>query len=157
MRLAWLGAFAFAATLAARALLLSRRRRRDLERKVVAIADGSSGLGLELARVLADRGAYVAISGDAGPELERATRELRGRGHDAIGVPCDVRSRRGAAMFAEAAAFRWGRLDVVIEETQPSALAIAAGAAVADRRRSPLVIQARGNARKVLRSMYHRR
>jgi NAD(P)-dependent dehydrogenase (short-subunit alcohol dehydrogenase family) len=155
MRLAWLGALALAAVVAAR--VFSRRRTLDLERKVVVVADGASGLGHELARAFADRGAYIAFSGDDGARVAAVTKELRLRGHDAIGVACDVRSLHDARELVDAALVRWGRLDVVFEEVRPTPLALAARAAGHEQGRTPLFIDARGTARKLLRSMYNRR
>jgi NAD(P)-dependent dehydrogenase (short-subunit alcohol dehydrogenase family) len=137
--------------------MLLRRRALDLERKVVLVADGATGLGLELARKFADRGAYIAISGEDGARVAQTTKELRLRGHDAIGVACDVRSPHDARELVDAALLRWGRLDVVFEETRPTPLALAARAAAHAQGRTPLFVGARRAARKLLRPVYTRR
>jgi NAD(P)-dependent dehydrogenase (short-subunit alcohol dehydrogenase family) len=83
--------------------------------KVVIVTGASRGLGLELARRLADAGAHVAICARAPEELAEATDELsqRGLGHVFAG-PCDVTDRGQVNEFVRAVLARFGRVDVLI-------------------------------------------
>jgi short-subunit dehydrogenase len=76
---------------AAAAVLVARRRRlRPLDGRVVLITGGSRGLGLELARRAAERGARIAICGRDDASLEGARDELERTGAQVIAVRCDV-------------------------------------------------------------------
>lgn len=69
---------------------LRARRAIDLEDKLVLIAGGSRGLGLELAREFAELGARIAICGRDTETLQRAEEELRRRGATVRAYTCDV-------------------------------------------------------------------
>lgn len=70
---------------------IRRARRFDFAGKVVLVTGGSRGLGLELARQLADRGARLAIVARGPEELEKARQELSDRGARAVlPLACDV-------------------------------------------------------------------
>src|SRR4051812_42341858 len=69
-----------------------RRRHWDVRGKSIIVTGGSRGLGLDLARQLADKGAKVAIFARDADEMKRALGDVRARG-TAIAVQCDVTSR----------------------------------------------------------------
>jgi NAD(P)-dependent dehydrogenase (short-subunit alcohol dehydrogenase family) len=94
----------------------TRRVRRDTFRhRVVLITGGSRGLGLEMARVFADEGAYVAICSRDMAELMDAKQELRDRGAaDVDAFRCDVTNREEADAAILRLISRWGRVDVVV-------------------------------------------
>ena len=79
--------------------------------KVVLITGGSRGLGLVLARLLARRGAQVAICARDGAELERARQDL---GADTLTIACDVSRPAQGQAAVEQTLHRYGRLDVLI-------------------------------------------
>jgi short-subunit dehydrogenase len=69
---------------------LRARRAMDLRDKLVLIAGGSRGLGLELAREFARHGARIAICGRDTDTLQRAQEELRSRGACVRAYTCDI-------------------------------------------------------------------
>ncbi len=98
------------------ALAVWGRSRRDFQMsgKVVLITGGSRGLGLVLARSLADEGAKLAICARDSAELQRAKEDLEGRGAEVYQAVCDVRRQDEVESFVEAVAEHFGRIDVLI-------------------------------------------
>jgi NAD(P)-dependent dehydrogenase (short-subunit alcohol dehydrogenase family) len=79
----------------------------------VALVTGASrGLGLALARALADRGTRLVLDARGAPDLERARAELARR-TEVVAVPGDIADEPHAASLVAAAA-RLGRLDVLV-------------------------------------------
>ena len=97
--------------LAARSAL---RREYDLRGKVVLLTGGSRGLGLVLARRLADRGARLAICARDTDALERAEVELRQRGAEVLALPCDLTDRAQIDAFVAETVERFGHVDVLV-------------------------------------------
>jgi NAD(P)-dependent dehydrogenase (short-subunit alcohol dehydrogenase family) len=87
-----LAAAAGAGTVAAARALARRRRRIDFDGRSVVISGGSRGLGLELARILAQEGARLALLARDPAELDDAHRILMREvpGCDVRVLPCDV-------------------------------------------------------------------
>jgi NAD(P)-dependent dehydrogenase (short-subunit alcohol dehydrogenase family) len=102
--------------LGAAAMTWQRRRSRETFRnKVVLITGGSRGLGLELARLFADEGAYIAITSRDMHELLAVKEELRDRGAaDVDAFPSDVTVREQAEAAILRMVSRWGRIDVLV-------------------------------------------
>ena len=90
------------------------RRRYDFHGKVVLITGGSRGLGLVLARELADEGARIAICARDGAELERARQDLETRGVEVLDAICDLRNQNEVNQLVEDVLTRFGRIDVLI-------------------------------------------
>lgn len=86
----------------------------DFRDKVAVVTGGSRGLGLVLARQLAEAGARLAICARDAAELERARTELAARGAEVLAEPCDVTDRAQADAFIAAVAGHFGRIDVLI-------------------------------------------
>src|SRR4051794_41934362 len=84
-----LAALGAAGYLAYRAL----KPRYDFRGRHVLITGGSRGLGLVLARQLADAGARLSICSRDPDELSRAVAELAERGARVVAVECDVTDR----------------------------------------------------------------
>jgi NAD(P)-dependent dehydrogenase (short-subunit alcohol dehydrogenase family) len=92
-----------------------RARRETFRNRVVLITGGSRGLGLELARLFADEGAYVAIASRDLNELLAVKAELRDRGAaDVDAFQCDVTDRAQADAAIIRMVSRWGRIDVLV-------------------------------------------
>jgi NAD(P)-dependent dehydrogenase (short-subunit alcohol dehydrogenase family) len=107
-----------AAGLAGLALAQAWRRRSDYDfaGKTVLITGGSRGLGLVIARELADEGARVAITARDEEELARAADDIRTRQPFAQVLPltADVRRRYDAERTVAQAFERFGTIDVLI-------------------------------------------
>jgi NAD(P)-dependent dehydrogenase (short-subunit alcohol dehydrogenase family) len=101
------------ALLAARALY-RRWQEYDLRGKTVLLTGGSRGLGLVLAREFAEEGANVAICARDPAELERARRDLEGRGARVFAFPCDVTERAQVKELVEVVTRHFGGVDVLV-------------------------------------------
>lgn len=82
--------------------------------KTVLITGGSRGLGLELARQLAAKGARLAICARTKDQLEKARLELAGMGADVIAINADVTSRSQVKNLISEVVNHFGGLDVLI-------------------------------------------
>jgi NAD(P)-dependent dehydrogenase (short-subunit alcohol dehydrogenase family) len=80
----------------------------------VVITGGSRGLGLVLARELADEGARLTILARDADEVQRAAEDLAGRGAQVLPLRADVRDQAIAGRAVERAVERFGRIDVLI-------------------------------------------
>lgn len=86
----------------------------NLAGKVAAVTGASRGLGFAIARSLAQEGAKLAICARNADGLDAAAESLREVGTEVLAVPADVAEESAAAGFVEAAAERWGALDVLV-------------------------------------------
>jgi NAD(P)-dependent dehydrogenase (short-subunit alcohol dehydrogenase family) len=102
------------------ALLMAQAWRRrtdyDFATKSVVITGGSRGLGLVMARELADEGARLTLIARDGDELARAADDIRTRQPfaDVLPIVADVRRRYDAERAIAEAFERFGRIDVLI-------------------------------------------
>jgi short-subunit dehydrogenase len=103
----------FTAFLAARALYRNINKY-SFENKTVLITGASRGLGLVLARQLAEQGARLAICARDTDELETARRELTGMGAEVMAITCDVTDRNQVQEMISSIRERFGRIDVLI-------------------------------------------
>lgn len=101
------GAFALRA-------IARRRAHFSLKGKVVVVTGGARGLGLVLARELADRGAKLVLVARDPHTLAEAHRELEERGADVLAVPCDVRDPSDVRQMVAAARATFGRIDALV-------------------------------------------
>jgi 3-oxoacyl-[acyl-carrier protein] reductase len=74
-----------------------------------AVAAGSAGLGLAVARSLAEAGVEVAICGRGAERVRRAAAE-----HDLVGLVADVSTPEGAAGFVRSARDALGAVDILV-------------------------------------------
>jgi short-subunit dehydrogenase len=82
--------------------------------KNVLITGGSRGLGLVLARQLADAGARLAVCARDADELGRAYDDLKDRGGRVVAIECDVTDRDRVRELVAVARQRLGSIDVLI-------------------------------------------
>jgi len=87
---------------------------KPLAGKVALVTGGTRGIGLAVARLLADDGASVVVSGRDPGRLESAAKELEGLGANALAVAADAAKREDADRLVEAAKERFGRIDVLV-------------------------------------------
>lgn len=111
-KLALLGAAGMATWLTIRAL--RARNAYDLRGKVVLITGGSRGLGLVLARQLAQEGVHLAICARDQEELDRASQDLAKYGTTVLTVPCDLTDRSQVQAMIGKVRQSLGPVDVLI-------------------------------------------
>ncbi|GAB4023787.1 SDR family NAD(P)-dependent oxidoreductase [Spirosoma koreense] len=104
------GLGAWAATKA----FLAQKRKIDFRGKTVLITGGSRGLGLEMARLLAQEGANLALCARDEDELDRARTELQSFGISVYTQPCDITDKNQIEHFVENVRQAIGPVDVLI-------------------------------------------
>lgn len=82
--------------------------------RIAVVTGGTRGIGLAIARALAEDGASVVVSGRDAARLESAVRELEGAGAPAAGVAADQSKREDCDRLIESARERFGRIDVLV-------------------------------------------
>lgn len=99
---------------------------RRLAGKVAAVTGGSRSIGRAIVAAFLAEGACVALNGRDAAKGKRALEELAA-GERALFVPGDVRSSGDVKRLVDAAAERWGRLDVMVNNaggiTEPAPVA----------------------------------
>ncbi len=81
--------------------------------KGAVVTGGASGIGFATAQRLAAKGAGVVLADVETDALDYAVARLRGRGHQAHGVPCDVSSAESVADLAERSFSLLGKVHIV--------------------------------------------
>src|SRR5689334_8979671 len=106
------GALTVGATLISRGLRAARAI--DFRGKSVLITGGSRGLGLVVARQLADAGARLTLAARNAAELARARDELSSRNASVSIQVCDIGQRDAAERLVHQVVEQMGALDVLI-------------------------------------------
>ncbi len=102
----------------------------DLSGRVAIVTGGNGGIGLGMARGLAEAGAAVAIVGRNAAKSDAAVAELMQRGGKAISVVADVTDKAAVAAMVERVKNEFGRIDILVNNAginvrkPPHALAI---------------------------------
>ena len=86
----------------------------DLSNRVAIITGGNGGIGLGMARGLADAGASVVVAGRNEAKNAAAVAELETLGAKAAAVEVDVTSEASCQAMIRTAVERFGRLDILI-------------------------------------------
>jgi 2-dehydro-3-deoxy-D-gluconate 5-dehydrogenase len=86
----------------------------DLKDKVAIVTGGNGGIGLGMARGLADAGARVVIAGRNAAKSQSAVEDLGGRGGEAMALETDVADEQSVAQLVDTTRQRWGRLDILV-------------------------------------------
>lgn len=83
----------------------------DLTGRVAIVTGGNGGIGLGMAKGLADAGARVAITGRDAGKAEAALAEL---GPDAVFLAADIADRASCFAMVDEVAERCGRVDILV-------------------------------------------
>jgi 2-deoxy-D-gluconate 3-dehydrogenase len=86
----------------------------DLSGKVAIVTGGNGGIGLGMARGLAEAGAAIAIVARNEAKSNEAVAELRQLGAKAISVVTDVTDKAAVAAMVERIASELGRIDILV-------------------------------------------
>jgi uncharacterized protein len=87
---------------------------RDFGGRVAVVTGASSGIGAEIARQLARRGARLALVARRSERLGEVAAEIRGGGGEAHVVTCDVADRAQVEAAAAGVLDRCGRIDLLV-------------------------------------------
>ncbi|WP_315751667.1 MULTISPECIES: glucose 1-dehydrogenase [unclassified Bradyrhizobium] len=86
----------------------------DLRGKVAIVTGGNGGIGLGMARGLADAGADIAVVGRNEAKSQAAVADLAARGVNAIAVTADVSNKDDVAAMVARVIGELGRIDILI-------------------------------------------
>jgi NAD(P)-dependent dehydrogenase (short-subunit alcohol dehydrogenase family) len=86
----------------------------DLSGRVAVVTGGNGGIGLGIARGLAQAGAAIAIWARDAAKSEAAVKELEGLGVRALALPCDVGDEAQLASAVAETVSALGRIDVCV-------------------------------------------
>ncbi|CCD92963.1 putative 2-deoxy-D-gluconate 3-dehydrogenase (2-keto-3-deoxygluconate oxidoreductase) [Bradyrhizobium sp. ORS 375] len=86
----------------------------DLKGKVAIVTGGNGGIGLGMARGLADSGADIAVVGRNEAKSQAAVADLAGRGVRALAFTADVSNKSDVAAMVERVVSGLGRIDILI-------------------------------------------
>jgi 2-deoxy-D-gluconate 3-dehydrogenase len=86
----------------------------NLKGKVAVVTGGNGGIGLGMARGLADAGADVAVVGRNEDKSKAAVAELISRGIRAISVTTDVTDKEAVSRMVERVKSELGRIDILV-------------------------------------------
>jgi len=85
-----------------------------LQGRVAIVTGGNGGIGLGIARGMAEAGARIVIAARNASKSRAAVDELSTMGAEAVAIEVDVTSETAVASMTEDVMRRWGRLDVVV-------------------------------------------
>jgi 2-deoxy-D-gluconate 3-dehydrogenase len=86
----------------------------DLHGRVALVTGGNGGIGLGMARGLANAGARVVVAARNAEKSRAAVKELQSLGADALAVDVDVTDERSVDAMVDATVAWHGRLDILI-------------------------------------------
>jgi 3-oxoacyl-[acyl-carrier protein] reductase len=82
--------------------------------RIAIVTGGTRGIGLAIARCLAEDGASVVVSGRDPGRLDAAARALEALGVAALAVAADAAKREDADRLVETTRDRFGRIDILV-------------------------------------------
>ncbi|MGZ8259004.1 MAG: SDR family oxidoreductase [Caldimonas sp.] len=91
-----------------------------LDGKVALVTGGSRGLGLQMAEVLGELGAKVAITARKQHDLDAATKHLRELGVEALPVACDLSDLASIGPLVDTVVGALGPIDVLVNNAGTS-------------------------------------
>ena len=97
-----------------------------LRGKTALVAGGTSGINLEIAHILAEYGARVAVLSRSPDRVTAAIEQLQTHGNPVLGSSADVRSFEAVERVVGEVAAAWGALDIVVSGAAGNFLCAAA-------------------------------
>jgi NAD(P)-dependent dehydrogenase (short-subunit alcohol dehydrogenase family) len=82
--------------------------------RIAIVTGGTRGIGLAIARALAEDGASVVVSGRDAARLDSALKEIEATGAVALALAADQSKREDCDRLLEATKERFGRIDVLV-------------------------------------------
>jgi NAD(P)-dependent dehydrogenase (short-subunit alcohol dehydrogenase family) len=95
----------------------------DFSGKVALVTGGSRGLGYEMVKALAERGADIVIASRKAENCEAVAKEVEKLGRKALAVGVHVGQWDGLAKLTDAAYSKFGKVDILINNAGMSPLA----------------------------------
>ena len=92
----------------------------DLKGQVALVTGGSRGLGLQMAEVLGELGARVAITARKKDELDEAAKHLRSMGIEALPLVCDMGRLSDIAPMVDRVITELGPIDILVNNAGTS-------------------------------------
>ncbi len=86
----------------------------NLTGKIALITGGSRGLGLEMVRAFAERGADIIIASRKMDACEKAAEEVRAMGRRALAVSVNMSHWDQAERLVDTVYGEWGRIDILV-------------------------------------------
>ena len=99
---------------------MSLAKLQDLTGRVALVTGGSRGLGLQMAEVLGELGAKVAITARKPHELDAAAAHLKSLGIDALPIVCDMGDLAAIPAMVEQVIAKLGPIDVLVNNAGTS-------------------------------------
>lgn len=87
---------------------------RELKGRIVLVTGTSRGLGVDIARAFAAKGARLAIAARSAGELEQVRAELAASGAEVVAVPCDIGLLEECRKLVAEVERRLGPIDVLV-------------------------------------------
>lgn len=87
---------------------------KDFKNKVVIITGSSRGIGLALAKALAQLGAHLVLNGRNVERLNAAKEEVDQYGIKTIAISCDIGEKEGSELLVKKTLDTFGRIDVLV-------------------------------------------
>ncbi len=85
-----------------------------LNDRVALITGASRGIGASTAKIMAQRGARVAMGARTVSDLQAIAASIQKKGGKALVVPCDVVDPSQVGAMIESVMKKWGRLDILV-------------------------------------------
>src|SRR3954468_14636037 len=86
----------------------------DLTDKVAVVTGSSRGIGRAIAECMADFGAKAVVSSRKAEACEPVAEGIRGRGGDALVIPCNISRKAEVEALAAGAVEHYGRVDILV-------------------------------------------
>ncbi len=86
----------------------------SLNGQIAIVTGGSSGIGFEIAKIMAQRGAHVVISNRRKEEGEKAVQLINKMGEKAIAIPTDVSQKKSVEEMVRNVLDQFGKINILV-------------------------------------------